>query len=362
MGLPFSSAATIDMSASPGTVHRHSRRMAWALLASLVLHLALVGDLARLLPWQPGVMPVPHAPLNAYLMPVAVEASFPVAIERSVPPAELPPRFEAEAALQYPLALQEDVISSEPAGTGQEESPAYASENPVAQFPAEQTGERALQRLPASGKLVYQFYWGKSRWLAGLATHQWVVDNGNYTLSSTVSTTGLFGLIHPVRLVETSQGRVIGDSLRPQMFITQLNEHPPAVSYFNWDKGYFRWYRGAASFTQSLPASAYDKISFLYQLYLTPLRESSYSTAITMGRRLENYEIRNLGLEEIDVDGKTYPAHHLKRITASADMEQVEIWLSTRDNLPVKMVYSNAAGDHFEQLIAAESIPGNQHE
>jgi len=357
MDLPFSLAATIDMSVSLRTAHRHSRRMAWALLASLLLHLALVGDLAMLLRWQPGATPFPYAPLNAYLTPAVAGTSFPVAIERSSPPSEAPHRFEAEPAFQLPLPRSADVISIEPAGARQEESPAYANDIPVAQSPAEQTSERDLQRLPASGKLVYQFYWGKSRWLAGLATHQWVVDNGNYTLSSTVSTTGLFGLIHPVRLVETSQGTVAGDSLRPQMFITQLNEHPPAVSYFNWDKGYFRWYRGAASFTQSLPASAYDKISFLYQLYLTPLKEGSRSTAITVGRRLEHYEISNLGVEEIDVDGKTYPAHHLKRITTSADMEQVEIWLSTRDNLPVKMVYSNAAGDHFEQLIAAESIP-----
>lgn len=155
---------------------------------------------------------------------------------------------------------------------------------------------------------------------------------------------------------------MVGDRLRPQMFITQLNEHPPAISYFNWDKGYFRWYRGTASFTQTLPASAYDKISFLYQLYLTPLKGDPYVTAITMGRQLEHYEIRNLGIEEVDIDGQTYPSHHLKRITTSPDLEQVEIWLATNDNLPIKMVYSNSAGDHFEQLIAAESIAARERE
>lgn len=230
-------------------------------------------------------------------------------------------------------------------------------ESPVPQIPTEGKDDKIAQRLPPSGKLVYQFYWGRARWLAGLATHQWVIDSGNYTLSSNVSTTGLFALVHPTRLVETSQGTVSGGKLRPQMFITQLNDLLPAISYFNWNKGYFRWFRGTTSFTQTLPANAYDKISFLYQLYIAPQKEDFYSTDITMGRRLEHYDIRNLGVEEIEIEGKAYPAIHLKRATTSADMEEVEIWLSTSDNLPIKMIYSNNAGDYFEQLISADSIP-----
>lgn len=245
---------------------------------------------------------------------------------------------------------------AEPAAAQQDEYPANPSVNPATPTPNERKDDKIVPSMPPSGKLVYQFYWGKSRWLAGLATHQWKIDNGYYTLSSNVSTTGLFALLRPTRLVETSQGSLSGARLRPQMFITQLNDLPPAISYFNWNKGYFRWHRGDASFTQSLPANAYDKISFLYQLYISPDRENFYSADITMGRRLEHYEIRNLGVEEIEIDGKVYPATHLKRAASPANLEQVEIWLSTADNLPIKMIYSNNAGDQFEQLITAESI------
>ena len=330
----------------------YSIRLAWALLASLLIHLALVGDLVRPNWWRhPDSSSNLHHPLSVEL--ASPERSFPAAAARRFPSAPHP--LEAARTFEQPLPLAENAVSIDVVQAQQDENPDPPIE--AAPAPAEQTTGGTLQRLPSSGTLEYRFYWGKARWLAGLATHQWVVDGGNYTLSSSVSTTGLFGLIQPVRLVETSQGSVVGDRLRPQMFITQLNEHPPAISYFNWTKGYFRWYRGTASFTQTLPASAYDKISFLYQLYLTPLKVDSYATAITTGRQLEHYEIRNLGVEEIEIDGKLYPSHHLKRITTSADMEQIEIWLSTRDNLPVKMTYSNSAGDHFEQLIAAESIP-----
>lgn len=338
------------------TVHERSIRLAWALLASLLAHLALIGDIANLHWWQPAI-PANPMPLEVQLMPAEDEKISPVAIERREAPPEAPPQPAAEPLPLSISANPENAVSIDPPGAMQEAYPANPIASPVLQIPGEQKDDGILQRLPPSGNLVYRFYWGKSRWLAGLATHQWVIDNGNYTLSSNVRTTGIFELIHPVRLVETSQGTVSGERLRPQMFITQLNEFPPAISYFNWDKGYFRWYRGTTSFAQPLPANAYDKISFLYQLYISPEKENFYSTDITMGRRLEHYQIENLGVEDIEIDGKAYPSMHLRRVTSSADMEQVEIWLSTADNLPVRMIYSNNAGDHFEQLIAAESIP-----
>lgn len=337
-------------------MHSHSKRLAWALLASLLAHLALIGDIADL-PWRqsPSTFHV-SPPLEAWLTPILEVEAFPAAMEQSVAPVEPPPVPRPEAVLPPP-PTPEDVIAPSPARAPRDDSPPGVIESPSIPIRSEPTSESIAQRLPRSGKLVYQFYWGKSRWLAGEATHQWVIENGYYTLSSTVSTTGLFGLIHPTRLVETSQGSVIGERLRPQMFITQLNEFAPAISYFNWDKGHFRWYRGATSFTQPLPANAYDKIAFLYQLYLTPNRESFYSADITMGRRLEHYEIQDLGVDEIDIEGQVHAANHLKRATTSAAMEQVEIWLSTSDNLPLRMIYSNNAGDQFEQLIRAESIP-----
>lgn len=336
-------------------------RLGWALLASLLAHLALIGDIANLRWWQPAI-PANPTPLEVQLMPAEDEEISAAAIVRHQPPPQPPSHPAAEPLPLSISANSENFVSIDPPGAKQEAYPANPIASPVLQIPGEKKDDGILQRLPPSGNLVYRFYWGEAHWLAGLATHQWVIDNGNYTLSSNVRTTGIFALIHSVRLTETSQGTVSGERLRPQMFITQLNEFPPAISYFNWDKGYFRWYRGAASFTQPLPANAYDKISFLYQLYISPEKEKFYSTDITMGRRLEHYEIQNLGVEDIEIEGKTYRSMHLRRVTSSADMEQVEIWLSTADNLPVRMIYSNNAGDHFEQLIAAESIPDKSNQ
>jgi len=336
-------------------------RLAWALLASLLLHLMLIGDLANLQWWRPFTRADTPGPLDVQLLPAA--ASDKQRMHASGAPAipEPPPRSNAEPdpdAGVLSAAPMPEAHIAEPPETPQEQN-LTADLPAVPAQPAVKPGEdKIARRLPPNGKLIYQFYWGKSRWLAGQAVHQWVIGNGYYSLTSTVSTAGLFQWLHPLKLVETSKGIISGETLRPLQFSTQLNEYPLAVAIFDWEKEYYRWFRGKTAFTQVLPKNSYDKISYLYQLYLAPRQEDYYSAEITMGRRLEHYDILNLGREEIEIEGNIYPSIHLRRATATPDMENVDIWLATdMDNLPLKMTYSNQAGDHFEQLIAGDSLP-----
>jgi len=348
------------------TFHDHSVRFAWVLLASLLIHLALIGGIPNLHWWLPITQTDVIPSLEVRFSPTLVKNESPPAPKQvnfhaqPTPPSQENP----EMRVLTPSPILDNVVSIDPpAPPGQPEETqnnklADSLETPPTPLPLEQDNNKITQHLPSSGKLIYTFYWGKSRWLAGQAIHQWVIENGLYTLSSNVSTTGLFGLFHPTKLVETSKGIIIGERLRPLQFSTQLNEQPPAVAIFNWDKGYFRWFRDKASFTQPLPANSYDKISYLYQLYIATEKGKFFSADITMERQLEHYEIQNLGIEEVEIDGTILPSIHLKRSTSSPEMEHVDIWLSTtNNNLPIKMTYSNNAGDHFEQLISLDSIP-----
>ncbi|MDD5175245.1 MAG: DUF3108 domain-containing protein [Sterolibacterium sp.] len=339
------------------TKHCYSARFTWALLASLLIHLALIGDLTHLDWWQPTMPDSSAFPLEVQLSPSPGESPPLPSIVQVPAEQALSPQEISEAMNPAPAPIREQVISIVPADETQKNA-ADLRETPPTALPPTQNSDRIAQRLPPSGKLVYRFYWGEARWLAGQAVHQWVIENGIYTLSSTVSTTGLIGLLRPIKLVEISQGMIIDDRLRPLKFSTQWNENPPAVSIFSWDKGNLLWSRGNASSIQPLSANSYDKISYLYQLYLAAAKENFFSPEITLGRHLEHYEIQDLGLEELEIDGRILPCIHLKRVTTSTDLENVEIWLSTTfNNLPIKMTYSNKSGDHFEQLISLDSVP-----
>lgn len=193
--------------------------------------------------------------------------------------------------------------------------------------------------------------------MAGQAIHQWAIANGHYTLSSVVRTTGVFQLLHPIRLTESAKGIIIDGRLLPLDFSTQWNDEPPAVAIFDWNSSMLRWTRGNSIYNQALPKNSYDKISYLYQLYLTPIKSRNLSANITTGKLLEPYDIRNVGIEEIEIDERIYPAIHLKRAESPANRENIDIWLSTTlNNLPLKMIYSNNFGEHFEQLITSDTL------
>ena len=331
---------------------RHIARGAGFLLLSLLLHLAVLQQFAGISAWPPFESLSP--PLAVRLLP---------APEPQAHSATAPRRVAAPEVARAPVA---PVASSTPVAPVTVDS-AAATVSDVASVDAQSLSPPSVHAptvpaqtpagLPASGTLVYQFYWGKARWLAGQAIHQWVIDKEFYTLSSTLSTTGLFALFKPVRLVEVSKGVIRAGRLRPWQFTTQFNDRPPRLAMFNWDKGNLRWFDGQAAYTEVLPGNTYDKISILYQLYLSPEDSDLLSVYVSSGRRPEHYAIRKVGLEDVEIAGQRYPATHLARVTHSADQDQVDIWLSSSTRLPLKIAFSNSAGGYFEQLLAPESLP-----
>jgi len=344
---------------------RHYLRMFWALVASLLLHLVIIGDLSRLQWWQPFVSTTSASALDVLLIPAAepVKPHLNPAREKFKQQSRPQPAVANDPAPETlaPPPNPGTFITTESSDPIPAPSPATDLPATTAVTPVQANDDKVVQRLPPNGKLIYRFYWGIARWLAGEAIHQWQISNGYYSLTSTVRTTGIFQWLHPIKLEEVSKGRINGVLLQPLQFSTQLNEYPPAVAIFDWDKELYRWFRGKAVFNQALPKNSYDKISYLYQLYLAPKKENYFSAEITTGRRLEHYDILNLGLEEVDIDGDIHQSIHLQRTTTSPDMEKIDIWLAVNlDHLPLKMTYANQAGDHFEQLISGDSLPARQ--
>ena len=337
--------------------YRRAPRLAWALMVSVLLHLAIVADITHLQWPLPTGLASRASPLEVHFFPVSSDRPISAPAKQHRRSVHARPGFQFIQNEIIPDAVPrpENVASANPSGVTPE--PTFGAPPVTPLVPVEE--EPPSPRLPANGRLVYQFYWGKSRWLAGHAIHEWVVKDGYYTLSSSVNTTGLFALLHPTRLVETAKGLVIGNRLRPLQFSTQLNDYPPLLAFFNWEKGYFRWYRGNSPTTQALPAGSYDKISFLYQLSLARQQPGASTAYITTGDQLERYDIEDLGQEKIEIDGKTLDTTHLRKAASAADPSVIELWLARDLGLPVKITHTTRGGDHFEQLLAPGSLPAD---
>jgi len=335
--------------------HRLVSPFGWALLTSVLLHLAVIGNVVH---WRCPLANTAVAlppPLELHLAAAAdtaAPAASPIAPARRALPT---PAAPAPAAPVPPPAVENTLsaVLPEPMLTVPPPDPMTIAPT----LPAAPTPPSAARRLPQSGTLSYRFFWGKARWLAGEASQQWLIEDDRYTLSSTVTTTGLFGLLRPFHMVETAKGNVVGDRLRPLQFTMQLNNDMRMVAMFNWEKGYFRWYDGRVANTQPLPANSYDKISLLFQLYIDRGIERLAALHLSLGRRLEASVVEDRGLEEVDIDGTAHVARHLHRPGSAADPGAVDIWLSHAYGLPVKMSYANGNEVYFEQVITADSLP-----
>lgn len=211
------------------------------------------------------------------------------------------------------------------------------------------------RRLPRAGELSYDLYWSESHWLAGTATHRWSIDDqGHYTLSSESMTTGIFALLNPLTINDETTGQLTGRGLSPSRFVTRSNAGAPAEVRFDWQNRRITFDNNLDNRAESIDGDVYDKLSFIYQLYLMQPKEKTFSVSITLGYRLELYLIEIIGAEEIETGVGTLNTVHLKRVNAGQGDNHVEVWLApTMDFLPVKMRFFNDRGQYYEQIISS---------
>ena len=212
--------------------------------------------------------------------------------------------------------------------------------------------------LPRQGELTYDLYWSKDRWRVGKASHRWSTDRaGHYRLSSESKTTGLFALLQPLTISDESYGQLSDRGLTPSLYVTRANDEASAEVYFDALANRIRFYsKTVPRLAHAVDGRVFDKLSFLYQLYLRPPQERIFSVMITLGYRVETYVIESVGEEEIDTGLGRLSAVHLRRTGLGPEDDHVEVWLApAMDFLPVKLLFFNSRGQYYEQTINSVS-------
>lgn len=210
------------------------------------------------------------------------------------------------------------------------------------------------RKLPQQGELTYDLYWSKDHWLVGKATHRWATDSqGHYTLSSESKTTGIFALLSPLTIFDETYGQLTDQGMTPLRYVTRANDEPRVEVQFDWQAKRIRFYSNKVQrLALPLDGKVFDKLSFLYQLYLMRPKEPIFSVTITLGYRIEQYVIESIGEEEINTGLGSMNAVHLRRMNAGPGDDHVEVWLApAMDYLPVKILFFNNRGQYYEQSI-----------
>ncbi len=335
-------------------------RAGWlALVASVLLHAALLGGLSARLPaWE---VPAETPAIEARLVERARAVAPPVPAPRRRPqPAPSPAPMESVAPAEAPpehVALQPAEAAVEPVPES-DAADAAAEETPLAPAPiAEVTDEPApavegpppLNPLPPRIDMRFGVHYG---FASGEQTVVWVNDGERYTLTSVASATGLAGMFYRGRLVQTSHGRITPAGLQPEEFWDQRGErrssahfdHAAARLTLTPTRGAPRHLDGAGG--------AQDLLSVLFQLALTAPPDGPVRYTVFNGKRLRAYTFESRGEAILDSALGPLRTLHLARV---ADTEgRFEVWLAIdRHYLPVRVLRGDDEGNVAELRVLA---------
>lgn len=320
-----------------------------ALVASALIHVAaLLGP-----GWDlPG--------LNDADAPPAIDAVLakPVARAEAVPvsrPAPKPlvdkPRLQRMAAAPESAAAVTSPNRAAPSPAPVETPPA-PSAGDIAAGPAEgmtpaPTPVPVRIPLPAKGRVRYVITRGEGGFVVGQNLHTWEHDGLTYRLQSVAETTGLAAIFKPARVVQSSQGEVTTEGLKPHEF---RHERVGGL-----DTASFDWTRGVVAYAgreESVAAGTQDMLSMYYQLVLLAPKSGVLDVPIATGRKLESFRIEVVGEEAVALPAGERRAMHF-RIRSGND--SIDLWIAPdMRGLPLKIRFTDRKGEIFDQL--AEDI------
>ncbi|MCE2948561.1 MAG: DUF3108 domain-containing protein [bacterium] len=383
---------------NPGTARSPRRGFVWALSASLLLH-ALTLTLGPLRPGTgsqpaaPGASPqiavtlLPPPPAGAtsrppqalpppaaasrpappvaratdpappppatFTAPAQSPAAVPAAEPTPVPttaPAGSPPGDDAPAAAQEPSIPADAPKPPRAVAAAGDTAPARSATDGPATEPAGAGGTAAPPpgsiRFPRSGRLEYAVTLGTPPTPVGRATYAWEANEAAYRLSLSAETTGLVGLLRRVRVVQTSNGRITLDGLRPDSFAMDRGQNARnEFARFDWTAKQLTFGYPDAVQTAALAPGTQDTLSLILQFAFVPIGDGRRDVLLTTGRKLYVQAYERVGEEVIETPSGNWRAWHLRRVRAQAGDEGYDMWLATdRPFLPVRIRWTDRNG------------------
>jgi hypothetical protein len=348
---------------------RAYRPLLWALLVSLLVHLALVARVSWFAWDQPAGVPImvelAPAPLpKPALQKTAMPANKPKPSKASpiskpkpneppplAPPEPIEPAISSFSDMQpvdeLPPPVQETPIAVVPLLEREVAAPtAMAGEEGInSPLPAEEPPPSP----PSHVEIEYRIL--RKGGVAGVERHRYLAgEDGRYILTSIAEPKGLLALALS-DLTQKSEGAVTAEGLKPATFIYQYGKNPDKTqrAAFNWETGKLLMETGSRRQEVALTDGAQDLMSFMYQfMFVPPLQEMQL--AITNGKRLKTYAYGFDGEETLQTPFGEVHCLHIGRSSDDGE-EKTDLWLAADYHyLPVKISKTEKDGTVLERV------------
>ncbi len=150
---------------------------------------------------------------------------------------------------------------------------------------------------------------------------------------------GFFALFLEGRIVQESRGTVTAEGLRPTRFVESRPGATPEGLEFDWRGHRVTFERGDSRRSAELADNTVDWLSMIFQMAHVPPSGESYDLKVYTQRRLYNFKLKVLGVEEIEIPLGRLKALHLRHVDPD-DQQVVDVWLGIDQHyLPVKLRY-----------------------
>src|SRR5258706_797016 len=227
----------------------------------------------------------------------------------------------------------------EPVPTPAPEKPkpdVVALAQPAVPVPALEPPRFPAEALPANVSITYAL---TSALANARAVYSWTREGDHYSITGEAEAIGFFTLFVEGRLTQESRGTVTAEGLRPERFVERKPNAAPEGLEFDWTERKVTFDRGDSRKTEELTENTLDWLSMIFQMAHMPPSGESYDLKVFTQRRYYKFNLKVLGIEEIEIPLGKLRALHLRH-TDPEDQSEVDVWLGVDQHyLPVKLRY-----------------------
>lgn len=177
-------------------------------------------------------------------------------------------------------------------------------------------------------------------------------DGKTYKVTSSLKTVGVAAVLYKLDIRREARGLITPEGLQPRHFEEERTRKAPKSVDFDWEERTVVLVDGDKRQKLKLPDNTYDQTSFTYAFAFRPLPQDFPTIYLTDGRKLSDYQYRNLGTVKLKTPMGEIEALHIQKVRDADDKRGFEVWLATaHHNLPVRVRYVEKNGQVIDSTI-----------
>jgi len=217
--------------------------------------------------------------------------------------------------------------------------------------------QAGAEHWPSAGEIKYDVMRGENGMKLGEGRHGWEHDGSRYRMQTKLETTGLVGLLYSFNYVQTSEGEVADNGLRPVYFSVERSDRDTESATFDWDdKSVLIERRRDRKDTHDIASGDQDVLSVWHLVGLRNGADLPEKLSLVTNRRVSDATLEVIGTESVRLPMGTVEALRV-RAKATSGQLTIDMWLSKDHHLlPVRLLIEDDEGEVLDQQAVSVKI------